>query len=67
MRQNQITDWSQVPLIIDLPFASRLLGRSVESLKKRAQVGNLPGAFKDGGHWRVSKDLLRKYVENGES
>jgi len=58
-----ITDWSQVPLIIDLPFAARILGRSVESLKKRAQRGELPGAFRDGRLWRVSKSQLQNYVE----
>ena len=64
MRQTQITDWSQVPLILDLPFTARLLGVSIESLKKRCQSGTLPGAFKlDGGHWRVSKNALRRYIE----
>lgn len=64
MRQAQIiADWQSVPVIFDLPYASRLLGQSVESLKKKAQRGELPGAFKCGGQWRVGKDTFRSYVE----
>jgi len=58
-----IADWSSVPLIFDLPYASRLLGQSVESLKKKAQRGELPGAFKCGSQWRVGKDTLKSYIE----
>jgi len=58
-----ITDWEQVPVVIDLPFAARILGQSIETLKKRSQRGELPGAFKAGRDWRVAKEALRKYVE----
>ena len=50
---------------MDLPFAARILGQSVETLKKRSQRGELPGAFKAGRDWRVEKDALRKYIEGG--
>ena len=63
MRANNVTDWNQVPLVIDLPFVSRLLGRSVDNLKKCAQSGRLPGAFKFGNQWRVAKDALRQHIE----
>jgi len=64
MKQAQIiTNWEQVPVVIDLPFASRLLGQSIETLKKRSQRGELPGAFKAGRDWRVAKNALRDYVE----
>ena len=63
MKQQTITDWSQVPVILDLPFASRLLGFSVDALKKRAQRGQLAGAYRDGGHWRISRDVLRGHIE----
>ena len=58
-----ITSWEQVPVVMDLPFAARILGQSVETLKKRSQRGELPGAFKAGRDWRVEKDALRKYIE----
>jgi len=64
MKQPQIiTSWEQVPVVIDLPLASRILGQSIETLKKRSQRGELPGAFKAGRDWRVAKDALRNYVE----
>lgn len=34
MRHAQLTDWNQIPIIFDLPLASRLLAQSVDSLKK---------------------------------
>ena len=58
-----ITSWEQVPVVIDLPFAARILGQSIETLKKRSQRGELPGAFKAGRDWRVAKDALRSYIE----
>jgi len=64
MKVQFITDWQQVPLIIDLPFAARLLGCTVETLKKRAQRGELPGAFKNGAQWRILKDTFRQHIEN---
>jgi len=63
MKQTMLTEWNQVPIIIDLPFASRLLGVTVECLKKRAQRGTLPGAFRCGGVWRVDKNRLKKSIE----
>jgi len=58
-----ITNWEQVPVVIDLPFAARILGQSIETLKKRSQRGEMPGAFKAGRDWRIEKDALRKYIE----
>jgi len=58
-----ITNWEQVPVVIDLPFAARILGQSIETLKKRSQRGEMPGAFKAGRDWRIDKDALRKYIE----
>ena len=64
MKQSQIiTNWDQVPVVIDLPFASRILGQNIETLKKKSQRGEMPGAFKLGRDWRVAKDALRNYVE----
>jgi len=64
MNKSQIiTNWNQVPVEIDLPFAARILGQSIETLKKRSQRGELPGAFKAGREWRVNKAALRGYVE----
>jgi excisionase family DNA binding protein len=61
-----VADWSDVPVIIDLPFAARLLGLSVECLKKKAQSQQLPGAIKIGKVWRIDKSALKSYIETGE-
>lgn len=58
-----ITDWAEVPVVFDMPLAARLTGLSVPCLKKRAQRGNLPGAVKFGGEWRISKDSFRNFFE----
>jgi len=64
MKQSQIiNNWDQVPVVIDLPFVARILGQSIETLKKRSQRGELPGAFKAGRDWRIAKDALRNYIE----
>ena len=60
----KIREWAEVPTIIDLPFAARLLGRSYERTKRDCQAGRLP-AFKVGVEWRIQKDRLAEFIENG--
>ena len=58
-----ITSWSDVPIIIDLPFASDLLGLTVAQLKKKSRNGTFP-AFKIGERsWRVKKDDLLSWID----
>jgi hypothetical protein len=56
-----VTDWQDVPLVLDLPLAARIVGQSPENLKKRAQRGDFP-AYKEGNQWRVAKSSLMKHV-----
>lgn len=60
-KQNVITDWNEVPLMMDIPLAARLLGKSPEWTKKKAQSGELP-AIKVGEEWRIPKSKLRQYL-----
>ncbi|WP_101698666.1 helix-turn-helix domain-containing protein [Clostridium minihomine] len=64
-RTKYVYDWDNVPVIIDLPYASVLLGSSVDCLKRLSRNGVLP-AFKHGGEWRVTKDDLRTYIEENK-
>ncbi len=57
-----ITSWNEVPIIMDLPMAARIVGQTPETLKSRAQKGNFP-AYKEGGEWRVEKEELIKHIE----
>lgn len=57
-----IKSWDEVPLIMDLAFASVLLGQAPGTLKLQAERGTFP-AFKQGNQWRVEKDDLRAHIE----
>ena len=56
------TNWDDVPIIMDLLLASRIVGQSAEYLKKRAQCGSFP-AYKEGNQWRVSKEALMEHIK----
>lgn len=58
-----ITSWDEVPVIIDLPYACRLLGKSYEGMKKLCQQNKVP-AFKVGKEWRMRKEDLEQFIEN---
>jgi len=58
-----ITSWDDVPVIIDLPFASELLGLTVDDLKRKSRSQRFP-AFKVGERsWRVKKDDLLVWID----
>jgi hypothetical protein len=59
--RRRITSWDDVPIVMDLPLAGSILGRSPEYLKALAQKGEFP-AYKEGDHWRISKAVLMKRV-----
>lgn len=57
-----IYNWDEVPLILDLPYAARLLGCSVQLIRKKCQDGNIP-AFKIGVMWRIRKEDMIAYTK----
>lgn len=66
VRQKNITNWDEVPVIIDLPMVMRILGdKSIQSLQKRCRDGKFP-AFQHGRTWLVRKEDLIKYI-NGNA
>ncbi len=62
MNSKNITSWDDVPIVMDLPFACRIVGKSYDRLKKLCQLKLFPG-FKCGGEWRVDKNDLISYIE----
>jgi len=56
-RQKLTTDWDDVPVVMDLPYAARILALTPETLIKRAKAGTFP-AYKEGKVWRVRKESL---------
>ena len=61
-----ITSWDEVPIVMDLHFASRILGKGADALRKRAQKGTFP-AYKEGSSWRITKDSLQEYIKRLEN
>jgi hypothetical protein len=60
MQTKVVTDWSAVPVVLDLILAGRIVGQNPEYLKKRAQRGTFP-AYKEGKQWRITKDALMRH------
>ena len=60
-RTLMLTRWDDLPILLDLPLAARVLGVTGETLKRQAQSGTFP-AIKCGKCWRISKRSLREYV-----
>ena len=56
-----IINWDEVPVLMDIPLAARVLIKSPEWVKQKAQSGELP-AVKVGTEWRIPKSKLREYV-----
>jgi len=64
IRTKVVTSWDEVPVIFDMPMAARLFGRSVDSLKLKAQAREIP-AFKIGAEWRFDKDAIQAFIKSG--
>lgn len=60
-KQKLVVNWDEVPLLMDLSWVSRILGKSREWAKQKAQSGELP-AVKVGMEWRIPKNKLRQYL-----
>lgn len=61
MKLKPVTSWDEVPIVMDLPFAARIVGQSAEYLKKRCQKGTFPG-YKESEQWRVTKTALQRHL-----
>ena len=61
-----VTNWDELPIIMDLPLAARVLGVVPETLKKYAIAGVFPAFKPDNKSWRVTKDALKKYIKEKE-
>ena len=58
-RQHMITNWDDVPVVMDLTMAARVLGITERHLAVQCREGTFP-ACKIGRFWRINKrDLMR--------
>jgi len=65
-RQNLVTDWSSVPVIVDLIYASRIIGVTPSYLRGLCRKKEFPG-FKIGNQWRIYKEDLQDFKGSRES
>lgn len=57
-------NWDEVPVVLDVPLAARILGFTVDSVSRKCKSGELP-AHKIMGEWRFCKDELISYIKGG--
>ena len=55
--------WDTAPGEMTLVEAGQLMGKTPEALQKQAQRGQLPGAVKNGGQWRVIKEIYVAHMK----
>lgn len=65
-KPNYFTSWDDVPIVMDVATAARILAVPYECLRMKVQRGELP-ASKVGTLWRITKTSLMKYVGEEES
>lgn len=56
-----ITEWSQVPIVVDLPWVCMILGITPDTALKKCKSGAIK-AVKVGREWRVTKRELRRIL-----
>lgn len=61
--QRPITNWDDVPVIIDVPYAARLYGINADRACRLCRAGKLP-AFKVGKLWRLRREDVIKDINN---
>lgn len=62
-RQRPATNWDEVPVVFDVPYAARLLGFTADTISRKCAKGELP-AHKILDKWRFDKEELRKFIQN---
>ena len=60
-KQKYVTDWSQVPVVVDVPYVSILLGMHPKTIEKHIRDGTIK-AFKVGKFWRIRKETLSELM-----
>ena len=65
-KPNYFTSWDDVPIVMDVATAARILAVPYECLRMKVKRRELP-AIKIGTLWRITKTSLMKYVGEEES
>lgn len=62
-RQIIIASWDEVPIVMDLVMAGKIIGLTPDRLRVLSRQGEFP-ATKAGVEWRVEKDELIEYMRS---
>lgn len=62
-KRKNIQQWQELPIIFDLPLASRLVGLGAERLRQLCREGSFP-AKKIGNSWRVDREEFITWWNN---
>jgi hypothetical protein len=64
MKKSYVYNWSEVPVILDVPAVCTILGLTPDTVQKLLRSGQLKG-FKIVRSWRINKSDLMTFT--GES
>lgn len=56
-----VTDWSEVPVLVDIPYVAVLFGIHPHTVERKLRAGELKG-IKIGREWRITKQALLEYI-----
>lgn len=60
-KKKHATAWDEVPVVLDVPYVSVLLGLHPNTVTRLLRTGELKG-FKFGNQWRISKESVMKLL-----
>lgn len=61
-----VTDWADLPVLLDAVLVARILGYSLEYTRRLLVQGKIP-AHKMDRDWRISRDAFRAYIESANN
>ena len=59
----KIDSWDDLPIIININTAARMMGKNRDTVKKWAQKGIFPAVKAGGSTWLITKENFKKYIE----
>lgn len=63
-KKSVYTDWDNVPLLMAPEHAAVLLMLTDDHVRRMCRTGKLP-AVKIGAEWRISREAVRRMIEEG--
>lgn len=61
-KRELVYNWDAVPVMVDIAWVARILGKTQDCLRKAAAAGRFP-AHKVLGEWLIDKEELRAWLK----